>query len=422
MSDQDLLKSLNAMTPAERHKQLLALKQRANKDAERPNLLVFADEISSPNFLRRPTGIAQIDIDLGGGWPAGTVNYLSGPENAGKTWLLFKTYAMHQRLYGPHASIVHAQIEGPFDYFFLRNTVGYKIAIPPNLIDEHQEHRKARKVPLLTKAEVKELGTGIGEFMMILPTTMEELIDWMLDITARGLAHIIGVDSIAAAEPSAEACLDTVTKSPQQGAHATLMKRFLQHFYPLVSGSRGLNETTLIFINQVIHNRDKANAVPFMQKFIKDWKPAGSPAAKHGKTLDLLVWEGAKIREKGTKKGEDGEDTKKAVIGKEFNWEMVKGKLGTHNHIFGKSDFFFTEDPSTQNLKSVMMAGMKYGVLKEEKGKWSLLNATLGTPIEGLHGVESFDIFMELMRQDKDLEFMVRREILAGAGVACRYT
>ena len=71
MSDTDLLKSLNNMAPAERHKRLLALKQQANKDAERPNLLVFADEIASPNFLRRPTGIAQIDIDLGGGWPAG---------------------------------------------------------------------------------------------------------------------------------------------------------------------------------------------------------------------------------------------------------------------------------------------------------------------------------------------------------------
>ena len=423
MSEIDLKKSLNDMTPAERRKQLLALKQQANKDAERPNLLVFADEISSPNFLRRPTGIAQIDIDLGGGFPAGTVNYVSGPENAGKTWLLFKTYAMHQRLYGPNSSIMHCQIEGPFDYFFLRNTVGYKIAIPTNLIEEHQEHRKARKVPLLTKAEVKELATGIGEFLMLLPTTMEEMIDWILETTQRGLAHIIGVDSIAAAEPSAEAVLNTLTKSPQQGAHATLMKRFLQHFYPLVSGSRGLNETTLIFINQVIHNRDKANAAPFMQKFIKDWKPAGSPAAKHGKTLDLLVWSGAKIREKGgKKKDEDGEDEKKAIIGKDFNWEVVKGKLGTHDNIFGKTDFYYTEDSLTQNLKSIMLAGMKYGVLKEEKGKWSLLNATTGVAIEGLHDVEGFDIFLEMMRKDRDIELLVRRELLAGAGVACRYT
>jgi len=414
----DLNKSLNDMSPADRRRQLQAIKQKANADAKRPNLLVFADEIASPNFLRRPTGIAQIDVDLGGGFPAGTVNYLSGPENSGKTWLLYMTYATHQRLYGPNSSIVHGQIEGPLDYFFLRNTCGYKVAIPMNLIEEHQEHRKARKVPLLTKAEVKDMNTGIGEFMVILPSTMEELLDWTLEIIPKGLAHIIGVDSIAAAEPSAEAVLNTLTAFPQQGAHATLMKRFLQHFYPLVSGSQGLNETTLIFINQVVYNRDKANAAPFMQKFIKDFKPAGAPAAKHGKSIDLQIWSGAKIKDKKN----TGDDDKKPIIGKELNWEVVKGKLGTHDNIFGKNDFLYAEDPMTQKLKSVMVAAMKYGVLREEKGKLSLVNADSGIDVPGLTGIEGYDIFVDLMRADKDVEFTVRREILAGAKVACRYT
>lgn len=417
MSEIDQTKSLNTMTPAERRRLLQSLKNKANKDAERPNLLVFADEIASPYFLRRPTGITQIDVDLGGGFPAGTVNYLSGPENAGKTWLLFKTYAMHQRLYGPNSSIVHGQVEGPFDYFFLRRTAGYKIAIPMSIIDEHQEHRKARKVPLMTKAEVKDMNSGVGEFMMILPRTMEELLDQIEDLVPRGAAHIIGVDSIAAAMPSAEAVLSSFGDYPQQGAHATLMKRFLQHFYPLVSGSRGLNETTLIFINQVIHNRDKANAAPFMQKFIKDWKPAGSPAAKHGKSIDLLLWAGAKLKEKG--KGDS--DEKKVTIGKELNWEVVKGKAGTHNDIFGKNDFLFAEDSLTQNAKSAVLAGMKYGVIREEKGKLTLFNADTKLAVDGLTGIEGFDIFVELLKMDKDIDLVVRREVLAGAGIECRY-
>lgn len=412
----DPTKSINDMPAAERHRKLNALKQRANKDAERPNLLVFADEMASPYFLRRPTGIMQIDVDLGGGFPAGTVNYLSGPENAGKTWLLFKTYAMHQRLYGPNSSIAHGQIEGGMDYFFLRKA-GYKVAIPMTTIDEHQEHRKARKVPLLTKAEVKDMNTGIGEFLLITPTTMEELTDWTLEIVQSGLSHIIGVDSITAAMPSAEAVLATFGDYPQQGAHATLMKRFLQHYYPLASGTRGLNETTLIFINQVVYNRDRASAPAPMQKYIKEWKPAGAPAAKHGKSIDLMVWSGEKLR---GKKGKDS-DEKAPILGKSFEWQVAKGKAGTHDNIFGSQNVFYLEDSLEQNLKTVMSAGLKYGVLQEKEGKFTLLNADTKLPVPELQGVEGYDIFMEMMETNKELEFTVRREILAGAKIECRY-
>lgn len=419
-------KSLNEMSPADRRRKLQTLMNRANKDIGRPNLLVFAEQMASPYFLRRPTGITQLDVDLGGGWPAGTVNYLSGPENAGKTWLLFKTYAMHQRLYGVNSSIAHGQIEGAFDYFFLRKA-GYKVAIPMNVIEEHQEHRRARKVPLMTKAEVKDMNTGIGEFMLIVPSTMEELTDWTLEIVQSGLSHIIGVDSITAAMPSAEAMLATFGDYPQQGAHATLMKRFLQHYYPLASGTRGLNETTLIFINQVVYNRDKGAAPAHMQKYLKDWKPAGAPAAKHGKSIDLMIWSGEKLRG-NAKKGKAATDTvaatqdeKAPILGKEMQWQIAKGKAGTHDNIFGSQSVYYIEDSITQNLKSVMSAGVKYGVLREKEGKYTLLNATTMEHVPGLEGVEGYDIFMDLMRADKDVEIAVRREILAGAKIECRY-
>lgn len=399
-----------AMTVAERKKKLLAIKNKANKDAKR-NILVFAEEAPNPYFLRRPTGIMQLDVDLGGGFPAGGVSYISGPDNAGKTWLLYKTFAMHQRIYGPNACIAYAPVEGACDFFFMRKC-GYKVAIPMENIEQHQAHRKARGVPSLTKAEVKELSTGIGELLLIQAPTMEDLLNEVLNLAAQKVCHIIGVDSISAACPSAEAMLNDFSDFPQQGAQATLLKRFFQHYYPIVSGVNGINETTLMFTNQVITNRAKSEAPTYMAKYMKDWKPAGSSAAKHGKLIDLVLQSGAKEKEKG------GE---KLVIGKDVKWEIIKGKAGTHDHITGELSFLYEDDAWHANAKTIIMAGLRHGAIIERSGKLTVIQPETGTAIHGAENIANFETLVGMIRSDQEFELLLRRETLAAAKISCSY-
>lgn len=65
-----------------------ALERRAVLDAianhyneEGHMVMVRGDEAPNPYILRRPTGITELDIDLGGGFPAGGTCFVSGPDN-----------------------------------------------------------------------------------------------------------------------------------------------------------------------------------------------------------------------------------------------------------------------------------------------------------------------------------------------------
>lgn len=334
-------------------------------------------------------------------------------HNSGKTYLLFKTYAMHQRLYGKNACIVHAPVEGPCDYFFMRHC-GYKVAIPMENIEQHQDHRRTRGVPLLTKEEVKELATGIGDFVLLMGANMEETLNQILSFTQEKIFHIVGVDSVSALCPSAEATIHDLSDFPQQGAHATLMKRFFQHYYSLVSGVGGINETTLLFTNQVITNRAKSEAPSYMAKYMKDWKPAGSAAAKHGKLIDVVIQSGSKEKE-----GRGGE---KICVGKEVKWELLKGKAGTHDNLTGEFSYLYDQNCWELNAQNIITTGLSLGAVVEKGGMLSLIRPETGEPMAPLVNLPNFSAFVDALVHDKKLELMARYEILQAAKLACSYT
>ena len=65
----------------------------------------MASELTSSYVLRRLTGVPRLDIALAGGWPAGAVSVLCGPEGAGKDFLLWRTAARCQAIYGEDFSM-----------------------------------------------------------------------------------------------------------------------------------------------------------------------------------------------------------------------------------------------------------------------------------------------------------------------------
>ena len=112
----------------ERQAAMRAVASQANSEGHLA--LVLGDEAPNPYIIRRPTGIMNLDIDLGGGFPAGGTCFVSGLDCVGKTWLMLLTMAMQQMIYGDRCIEALAITEGGFPYDVCMN-VGLQIPERP---------------------------------------------------------------------------------------------------------------------------------------------------------------------------------------------------------------------------------------------------------------------------------------------------
>lgn len=394
----------------DRKKAIASLMSKINSDAKY-TVIAPADEVVNPYFLRRPSGIMQLDIDTGGGLPAGGVSMLTGPDNSGKSFLLYKYCAQHQRLYGSQAAIALAPVEGAPDYFFMRKC-GFMIAIPDMMIEERNKQRKLQGRPPYTKEERAELKRQTGTVAILGAQNGEDLLDAVHETVRRNVFGIIGIDSITAIQPQEIAKQDTLHDGGRRASHATLATNFFQRLYPFLIGMWGRNDTTIICTQQVRANAAKANALPHIQKYLRDWAPAGSYAARHGKMIDLLVWEGAKIR--SGKTSDAGE-----IIGKYMTWETEKGKAGTHDNIRGDTAFYY--ETLTNDLDDVVTTGIRYRAIVEDNGYLSLVRAQTGEIFDGWSKLAGPQRFVDKMRESLEAEIFVRQEILLHAELECAY-
>ena len=372
-------------------------------------VMAFADEAPTTYKLRRPFGIMQLDIDTGGGPTAGGLSLLTGPDNAGKTYLMYLLMAFHQKLYGDDASMFFATAEGGFDIAAAR-LFGVRVAYPDDMIEEWAENRSLLNLPPFTNEELHWLKDQVGIVTVIEGDTGEEIMDTILSCVASKLFHIGFIDSFSALRPEADASKE-LGETDMRAARASLETRFMKHYMPLTSTLNGRNFTTLIGSQQVRANQDRANAPAYMQSRIKKWQATGAWAIRHGKVLDVCVSSGEKIKREVNKD--------KHVAGKIIKWELIKGKAGTHDNITGEAQFFYKEFGNGVNLhESVIMAGLQHGVIYEtEKGQVRMNTAT-GNPITI---APSLALLPRLMHADFEFELAIRREILAERGITCLY-
>ncbi len=387
-----------------------ALASKINKKFD-SEVITTADNVHSNAWLRRPSGIMQLDVDTGGGLPAGTFNTLTGPDGAGKTTLMYHYFAMHQRLYGSDSYVALAAVEGGIDYFQARR-VGWIIPIPLEVIEAQQRELKKRGMPLLTAEEIAELRREIGHNYIIKGlSTAEEFLDVTEQLLLSNIYGIIGLDSYEALMPKSEASLDTLESFPVQAARASVIGRFLQHYGPITRDIK--NFTTFVMTCQVRYNRKKAEAQAHIAKYLKDWAGVVPPSVKHWRQYDVQVWSGGKITN-GSREKEG-----KVILGKDVNWEITKAKLGGHDHVLGDTPYYY-DARGFNPLRTVLTAGMRYGVIKEVEGALTFL--CNGQPHEYLDQVPNADLFVHALQEDVGLELEVRREILAAAGVKGSYT
>jgi len=371
-------------------------------------IVASASDVPNTYELRRPCGIMQLDIDTGGGLPAGGACCLSGPEGSGKTELLLNYFAMHQKIYGDDSYIAFAQVEGQFD-FRLALKRGLKIRVPPRLIEQWRHERALRKLGDFTKEELAGFNEQVGEFVLIGGSTGEETMEAVLEAHKKNIFGIIGVDSINALMPEANAAKD-LNEDEKRASRATLMTRFFHHYIPETRGFDTPNETTIIFVQQVRSNPDKATAPSYMQAYLKDWAVTGAYATRHFKLVDVIVWSGQKI-----KKQISGE---KLVVGKEIKWEIDKGKAGCHDSVTGSTPFYYVE--GLDSVGSAIIAGIRLGVITEGPKGAQVIRPETQKPNDDLQAPD-VKTLEKMMRADFEFELAVRREILAGAGINCLY-
>lgn len=412
---------------AEIEKKIRSLRARLNKPSKRGEesrpVMVPASEAPNVYFLRRPSGIMQLDMQTGGGAPAGGLVYLSGPDSAGKTFLLHKYFAQLQRLYGKKARIAYGLSEGPPDHLRMRK-VGVQVAVPDRTIDDMNRSRQERGEPLLTKEETKELQTEVGGIEVVREKTAERMLDTIIEIVDSKAFDIIALDSVSALMPEAEAGKD-LDEHPQQAAAANALTRFFLHYLPMTTGFCGVNETTVFFVSQVRSNRKKSEAAAHFAKYMKEWAAQGAWAAKHGKLIDVVVWSGSKDYEKSDVQpnaldGSAPPRKRGSALSKTIHWEILKGKAGTHDGITGEVDYFYDTPPFTDDLHDLIVTAISKGVINEKDGKLTFFRGAqkeADTQLQTMPAAEA----MALIKGDFELELAVRREVLASVGVRCLY-
>lgn len=407
-------------------KKLIAQKVAAINKSFKKTVIATADKVANPYFLRHPTGIMDLDIDLAGGLPPG-VTMISGPDGVGKSHLLYRTMAMHQRIFGESAAIALAAVEAPIDHFFLRK-LGVIIAVPDEAIDERHEWRKRQGLPGFTKDDIKELKRQIGTFLDITGADMEDTLMTIQNLLEDDrFRHpdnqfgIIGVDSLNAMIPKAWAAVD-IDEEQRRGAQSIAIQRFFAQMYPIwTSLDRPPLFTSLIFTQQVRSNAAKATAPSHIAKFLPDFAPAmGSYAARHGKLVDILLYTGGKSKEKLSEEERKGRTAKAETSEKVLGWEITKGKAGTHEGITGEVVFDFGTEDYIDLQRTILQAGMVHGVLQEKAGTFTFIDPATGLDSETIKDIPA-DEFLNQIKADPKLEMDLRQSVLRAADIQCRY-
>lgn len=396
-------------TVAQQKAQVNALMNKVNlriSGKDGPPILIPANKVRSNKHVRRPTGVLQLDVDLGGGFPAQSLVTIGGPPQAGKSTLLYHTFAQHQRLYGEESFIALATPEGGIDYE-QAHRCGWKVPTPDNAIDAIQESRRLQGYPPLADEELRVLQEEVGVNTIIQTGTMEEILDATEELLASNLYGIIGLDSYESLVSGSEAGLDSLEDNAQQASRANIITRFLQHYGPIKDNPE--HYTTLIMTTQVRTNRKRQEAPGPMQKYIPEFSDDKVAwAVQHWRAIHVTVGAGEKIKEGSSKE----------IKGKHLTWKMPKGKEGTHDNIVGETPYYY-DARGLCLYNTVLLAGLRYGVIREVDGKFTFYRN--GKPDDYLCQIDGKEQFVQALQEAPEVEWDVRREVCMVAGVSGIY-
>ena len=285
-------------------------------------VLKRADQAGSPFKLRRPFGIASLDIAIGGGMPAGGITQIGAPSGVGKNALAATAVARCQYLYGEKARIalIWTEVQPDKEHMRINGAV-----IPSSEEDLYLENadRAKKGLPPLSEEGIYRRRRSVGEILVADEGNAEERLQAAVDLVIANNCKLIVIDSIAAAV-SKYRVNTPLEDEPKQSAEASMLSSFQKLCWNAFCTPRHgkLNFTSMLVINQVRANRSTA-------KFKREWTVGGPYAIRHGKLVDITLKPGDRITTNGRR------------IGKVVGWEIAKGKAGCHEGPSGELPYYY---------------------------------------------------------------------------------
>jgi len=313
-----------------------------------------AEKMSTTYLLRRPTGITTLDCELAGGFPASATTVFVGPDGSGKDYLIWRTCAEVQKIYGDDFCMAAFFTEFKADKPFMRNLCGLEIAMSDEEIEEYNQARDKIGQPRLTDDEVATYQTQTGRILIMDGVTAEKGFDAVIKLVAANKCQIVVINSIGSLQTEAKEALDSFEEFARQASEATLINSFIPKLAMTMNNDRnGRNETALFIVNQM---RSKRDAAPVRGRPVTErdkYEPGSkSWALKHGKAIELSLHKGPKHMDAVTD----------LVAGRVVRWSVDKGKLGTHDGLTGEYNFFY--DGGVDVVEDLIIACRKYGIIE----------------------------------------------------------
>jgi RecA/RadA recombinase len=351
----------------------------------------------------------SLDIAMAGGWPAAAPSVLVGPDGAGKDYLLWRTMAEAQATYGDDFCAAVYFTEFKLDKTYMKDICGFQIAMSEPELEELDRARHEHGMASLTPYQVDHYRRQIGTFAAIYGVSADHGFDQIFKFIKSNCCQIVAVNSIGFLQTEAKEEKDSYEEFAQQRNEAMLLSKALPQFamYMNRPDEDGRpNETALILLNQV-RAKDNANTGgskrPQMER--DKYKTAANAwALKHGKAIEIFVHNGGLIMDEAVKPP--------YPVGRKKQWEITKGKLGTHEGIRGEFDYIFHHGADVQS--DLVNTAVKLGIV-ELSGSWlSYENGSKKFRTQG------YPRALQILREDPELAKELRSRCFQEAQIVCR--
>lgn len=386
--------------PFNRKKELEAQIASINKQFKGQAVVRQGSEITNVFMLRRPTGITNLDLSIGGGVPAGGLTQIIGRFSAGKTYLANRIFAEAQKTYGEDFAGSACMTEQRYDKYFAKYKCDLKIALSNEEIAVLERINYENGRSPFTEENYRWFKEQVGFFAESIAVNAEQILEIACQQVESNLFQVVLIDSFGALLTKAEAEAEEGLEQKHRGGSAMVVTQFMHRLHSALNMPDKYgrpNTTSVVGINQYRDNVGKDG----------QWNPmkvAGGHALAHGKLLDIHIEGGSKIRHAiGNKEN--------IIVGKEINWEILKGKAGCHDGPKGSYNLYNGEEGYAFGVdiySDLLVAGLKTEVV-QQAGSWYSFNGDkLG---QGASQVG------EKLSQDPNLLQTIRREIFKVAGL-----